>query len=111
MLWPSDDLPGDHGAGTDLNYVGTSPLLSDCSDSAVVSPMRHAFLDCWIHQDPNPLPGLVIDEQSPQGYLSPVSRLPPHDGAVSIAIAFGSFQNLALSELSDAPKVPYILVS
>ncbi len=77
MFGSGNYLPGELASCRDLNNVGTSSLFCDCAYSSVVSSVGHSLLDCRIYQNPDHLAWLIVDEESAQGYLAPVTRPSP----------------------------------
>ncbi len=60
----SDDESPHHFAEFDVNYDSTAPLASDHPCPAMISTMRHAFVNTRIDDYVYTLAYLIINEQS-----------------------------------------------
>ncbi len=75
MLRPGDDRAGGLSA-VHMDDVASSPFLGHDPHSPVVPPVGHTFVDGWINGNSNLLSKVVSDQDSAQGQLSSIARMP-----------------------------------
>jgi hypothetical protein len=93
MLRPRNDNPR-RLRSSYLDNIAASTFLGDRAYAAMISAMRHPFLNRGINHDSYRLPWSIGNKQSSKGLLASVSRLPADQSPGLCSESLGTSQQV-----------------
>jgi len=81
---------------SDLDNVCSATFLGNLSDSAMISAVRHSFLNCGIDHDPNHLTGRISDKKPPKRLFTSISGLSAEQCPILCSVALGTSHRTSL---------------